>query len=149
MRKVLLWIFPNILGNCQKNNKVQQIAAVASDIASAAYTPATPIKCGNINANGINRIALRNKAMKIEIFACPKATNIFWQARCNPKIVIPPKKTGIAQRTVSINLSSLVKAEATVEGKRIINNISSKLNENMVINATRKQSLTRCLSPCP
>ena len=116
---------------------------------SAAYTPATPIKCGNINANGINRIALRNKAMKIEIFACPKATNIFWQARCNPKIVIPPKKTGIAQRTVSINLSSLVKAEATVEGKRIINNISSKLNENMVINATRKQSLTRCLSPCP
>ena len=27
------WIFPNILGNCQKNNKVQQIAAVASDIA--------------------------------------------------------------------------------------------------------------------
>ena len=78
MCKVLLWIFPNILGNCQKNNKVQQIAAVASDIASAAYTPATPIKCGNINANGINRIALRNKAMKIEIFACPKATNIFW-----------------------------------------------------------------------
>ena len=69
MCKVLLWIFPNILGNCQKNNKVQQIAAVASDIASAAYTPATPIKCGNINANGINRIALRNKAMKIEIFA--------------------------------------------------------------------------------
>ena len=68
MCKVLLWIFPNILGNCQKNNKVQQIAAVASDIASAAYTPATPIKCGNINANGINRIALRNKAMKIEIF---------------------------------------------------------------------------------
>ena len=43
MCKVLLWIFPNILGNCQKNNKVQQIAAVASDIASAAYTPATPI----------------------------------------------------------------------------------------------------------
>ena len=81
MCKVLLWIFPNILGNCQKNNKVQQIAAVASDIASAAYTPATPIKCGNINANGINRIALRNKAMKIEIFACPKATNIFWQAQ--------------------------------------------------------------------
>ena len=149
MRKALLWIFPNILGNCQKNNKVQQIAAVASDIASAAYTPATPIRCGNINANGISRITLRSKAMKIEFFACPKATNIFWQARCNPKIVIPPKKTGIVQRTVSISLSSLVKAEATVEGKRIINNISSKLNENMVINATRKQSLTRCLSPCP
>ena len=82
MRKALLWIFPNILGNCQKNNKVQQIAAVASDIASAAYTPATPIRCGNINANGISRITLRSKAMKIEIFACPKATNIFWQARC-------------------------------------------------------------------
>lgn len=37
------FIFPKILGNCQKNNSVQQIAAVASDIASAAYTPVTPI----------------------------------------------------------------------------------------------------------
>ena len=77
MCKVLLWIFPNILGNCQKNNKVQQIAAVASDIASAAYTPATPIKCGNINANGINRIALRNKAMKIEILLVPRLQTYF------------------------------------------------------------------------
>ena len=147
MCKVLLWIFPNILGNCQKNNKVQQIAAVASDIASAAYTPATPIKCGNINANGINRIALRNKAMKIEIFACPKATNIFWQARCNPKIVIPPKKTGIVQRTVSINFSSLVKADATIVGNKIISSINNRLNENMVIITIQKQSFTRCLSP--
>ena len=149
MCKVLLWIFPNILGNCQKNNKVQQIAAVVSDIASAAYTPATPIKCGNINANGINRIALRNKAMKIEIFACPKATNIFWQARCNPKIVIPPKNTGIVQRTVSISLSSLVNAEATVEGNRIMKSINNRLKENMVISTIRKHSFTRCLSPCP
>ena len=77
MCKVLLWIFPNILGNCQKNNKVQQIAAVASDIASAAYTPATPIKCGNINANGINRIALRNKAMKIEFLLVPRLQTYF------------------------------------------------------------------------
>ena len=76
MCKVFPWIFPKILGNRQKNNKVQQIAAVASDIASAAYTPATPIKCGNINANGISRIALRSKAMKIEIFACPKAGSL-------------------------------------------------------------------------
>ncbi len=118
MCKVLLWIFfPIFWGTARRTTKVQQIAAVASDIASAAYTPVTPIKCGNINASGINSIALRNKAMKIEIFACPKATNIFWQARCNPKIVIPPKKTGIVQRTVSISLSSLVNAEATVEGK--------------------------------
>lgn len=43
------------------------MAAVASDIASAAYTPVTPIKFGKINASGINRIALRNRAMKIEI----------------------------------------------------------------------------------
>ena len=53
------------------------MAAVASDIASAAYTPVTPIKCGNINASGINKITLRNKAIKIEILACPSATNIF------------------------------------------------------------------------
>lgn len=91
--------FPIFWEICQKNNNVQHIAAVASDIASAAYTPVTPIKCGNINASGINSIALRNKAMKIEIRACPNATNIFWQARCNPKIVIPPKNTGIVQRT--------------------------------------------------
>ena len=77
MRKALLWIFPNILGNCQKNNKVQQIAAVASDIASAAYTPATPIRCGNINANGISRITLRSKAMKIEILLVPRLQTYF------------------------------------------------------------------------
>ena len=53
------------------------MAAVASEIASAAYTPVTPIKFGKINASGINRIALRNRAMKIEIRACPNATNIF------------------------------------------------------------------------
>lgn len=69
--------FSQYFGNCQKNNKVQQIAAVASDIASAAYTPATPIKCGNINANGINRIALRNKAMKIEILLVPRLQTYF------------------------------------------------------------------------
>lgn len=77
MRKALLWIFPNILGNCQKNNKVQQIAAVASDIASAAYTPATPIRCGNINANGISRITLRSKAMKIEFLLVPRLQTYF------------------------------------------------------------------------
>lgn len=44
--------FPIFWEICQKNNNVQHIAAVASDIASAAYTPVTPIKCGNINASG-------------------------------------------------------------------------------------------------
>ena len=75
--RLLLFIFLSILGNCQKNSSVQQMAAVASDMASAAYTPATPIKCGSINANGISRITLRSNAMKMDILACPNATNIF------------------------------------------------------------------------
>ena len=75
--RLLLFILLSILGNCQKNSSVQQMAAVASDMASAAYTPATPIKCGSINANGISRITLRSNAMKMDILACPNATNIF------------------------------------------------------------------------
>ena len=59
------------------------------------------------------------------------------------------KKMGMTQRTVSINSSSLVKAEATVEGNKIMNSMSIKLKENITISTIRKQSFTRCLSPCP
>lgn len=142
-------ILPKILGNCQKNSSVQQTAAVASDTASAAYTPVTPMKRGSISASGINKITLRSKAMKIEILACPSATNIFWQARCNPKIVMPARNTGIVRRTVSISLASPVKADATTVGQKIMNSIRTRLKENMVTSAMRKHSFTRCLSPCP
>lgn len=69
--RLLLFILLSILGNCQKNSSVQQMAAVASDMASAAYTPATPIKCGSINANGISRITLRSNAMKWIFWPAP------------------------------------------------------------------------------
>ena len=125
------------------------MAAVASDIDSAAYTPVTPMNRGSISAKGISSITLRSRAMKIDILACPNATNIFWQARCSPKMLMPPRKTGIVQRTVSIKFTSLVKAAATVEGNNTISDIRIKLKENMVVNAIRKQSFTRCLSPWP
>ena len=58
------------------------------------------------------KMILRNRAIKVEILACPNATNMFWQARCKPKIVMPPRKTGMAQLTVSISRVSLVNARA-------------------------------------
>lgn len=36
IQTVLSFILPGILGNCQKNSSVQQMAAVASDMASAS-----------------------------------------------------------------------------------------------------------------
>ena len=41
---------------------VQQMAAVASEIPSAAYTPGIPMKRGRISASGMSNITLRNRA---------------------------------------------------------------------------------------
>ena len=71
----------------------------------------------------------------MEILACPNATNMFWQARCKPKIVMPPRKTGMAQLTVSISRVSLVNARAIVSGKSIMTSMSARLNENMMVRA--------------
>lgn len=60
---------------------VQQIAAVVSEIASAANMPCTPNQFGRNMAKGIKSITFRSSAMKIDIFAFPRATNIFWHAR--------------------------------------------------------------------
>lgn len=62
---------PQYFRELPENSSVQQMAAVASDMASAAYTPATPIKCGSINANGISRITLRSNAMKWIFWPAP------------------------------------------------------------------------------
>ena len=64
-------------GKKYTNSNVQQIAAAASEIASAANTPLTPIKLGRSKASGIKRITLRNKAIKMDILLCPKATKVF------------------------------------------------------------------------
>ena len=61
--------FPRIFGNCQANNSVQQMAAVASEMPSAANTPMTPSPCGSTNASGMSRKTLRNSAMNTEILA--------------------------------------------------------------------------------
>ena len=53
------------------------MAATASEMPSAAKTPVTPIHRGNNKTKGTSSITLRNRAIKIEIRACPKATNIF------------------------------------------------------------------------
>ena len=74
---------------------------------------------------------------------------MFWHARCNPKMVMPARKTGIVWRTVASSAGSVVKADATTVGKSIISNISTRLKENITVTATRKHCLTRALSPCP
>ena len=104
-----LAILRRIFGNCQTKIKVQQTAAAASETPSAAYTPIPPIQRGNSRANGTNNITLRNKAMKTDTLAWPSATNMFWQARCRPKIVIPARNTGKVCSTVAISRSSDVK----------------------------------------
>ena len=55
---------------------IQIVAAVASETVSAQYTPITPIFFESIKMRGINNIALRSKAMKIETLACPRAINV-------------------------------------------------------------------------
>ena len=47
--------------------------------------------------------------MNSEIFASFSATNVFWQALCMPKMLIPATKTGIVRLTVSISFASAVK----------------------------------------
>ena len=93
-------IFASMRGNWNAKIRVQQMAAVASEMDSAANTPLTPQKLGRISANGTKRITFRSSAMNTEIFAAPKATNMFWQARCRPNMLIPVRNMGSAVSTV-------------------------------------------------
>lgn len=49
------------------------------------------MKWGSVTADGTNRNTLRSRAIKTDTLACPNATNMFWQARCIPKMVMPAR----------------------------------------------------------
>lgn len=125
------------------------MAAVASEIDSARNTPFIPQKCGNSRASGTSRNTLRSRAMNTEMRAAPRATNVFWQARCNPKILMPDRKSGITRSTVAIRRPSSVKAAATRCGKHSISIISTRLNVNIVRSTMRKHDFSLSRFPCP
>ena len=87
--------------------------------------------------------------MKSDIFACPRAMNVFWQARCSPKIIEPVRKYGAISFTWAIRCGSSVKNEATAPGKSTISSIRMKLKENIVMTAILKHSFTLDAFPRP
>ena len=77
---------------------------------SAAKTPFTPQSPGSRTASGTSSITFLSRAMNREIFACPRAMNVFWQALCSPNIVIPERKYGIIPDTHPTSSVSVVVA---------------------------------------
>ena len=59
--------FFRIFGNVIMNMIVQQTAAVASAILSAANTPLTPQRRGRISASGMRRMTFLRRAMNSDI----------------------------------------------------------------------------------
>ena len=67
---VFLYLFPilfSIFGNFTVNMVIQHIAAMASAIASPAYTPETPMNIGNISESGIRRKTFLRSAINSDV----------------------------------------------------------------------------------